>query len=121
MWSDAFYYKNIEGYHLPFSFWNWKSSPLLLEPQGRDSFTQLDDGKTMLGGDLLRRNCLDTIIGRIGEIPYYEWPETKHLKHIHIRAVLNQQGMHNSLRLFTFNQIVDPHFKDVRFKGPRTV
>jgi len=121
LWSEWFYYKNMEGYHLPFSFWLWKDSPLLLEPQGRDSYSQLDDGRTMLGHACLRYNSLDSIIGRIAVIPYYEWSEIQHQRAIKIRNVLNIMGMHHDIRLKTWHQMIDPHFHHLRYKGPRTV
>lgn len=121
LWAEAFYYKNIEGYHLPFSFWGWQGSPLLLEPQGRLQFGFLDNGHHMLGDAMLRRNSLDAIIVRFAEIPYHKWPDTKHLRLIKVRTELNKVGMHNSLRAHTWNQILDPHFHNTRFKGHRTV
>jgi len=31
---EAFTYKNVEGYHLPFAFFGWQGAPLVVEPQG---------------------------------------------------------------------------------------
>lgn len=116
--SEQYFCKNIEGFQIPFSRWEPRDEPAVIDPINKLQFTRLDDineNKLLLGISLLRQNVLKIMLGNNYRcIPYFEWPQTQHLQHLVIRKKIKELDMPLTVKQKLLQHTLEPHYKPLQ-------
>ena len=115
--TEQYYCKNVEGYQIPFSRWESRTLPTVLEGLNKLEYFNLDDinnGKLLKGRSLLRQNSLKLLFDSYKQIKYYEWPNTDHLQQMHIRRVLKSLDLPLTVRQGLLQHNLEPHYQPLQ-------
>ena len=116
--SDQYFCKNVEGFQLPFSRWEPRDEPAVIEPLNKLQFTTLDDvneNKLLLGRPLLKQNILKIMLGNnYRYITYWEWPKTNHLQNLMIRKKLKELDAPLTVKQNLLQHTLEPHYKPLQ-------
>lgn len=116
--SDQYFCKNVEGFQLPFSRWEPRDEPAVIEPLNKLQFTRLDDvneNKLLLGRPLLKQNILKIMLGdNYRYITYWEWPQTNHLQNLMIRKKLKELDAPLTVKQNLLQHTLEPTYKPLQ-------
>ena len=114
---EQWFCKNTEGYQIPFSRWQRREQPAVLEILGEMSFTRLNENSepSLLGNAELRLLSLQGIFKHFRTIHYYEWPQnSEHQQIMLIRHKIRSMGLEVATKQNLLQHQLEPHYESLQ-------